>query len=196
MIRRAWPILAAAVALMPLAGCTPETRIVRYNPPLAGLPGAQTGSTVVRDLCEYQDPTAVAEDELERELPDGSKVLTAKTGRHLMIHIHNTLDRGERDLFTEQVLSKVTKAEYQARGMDPGQAFDTLLARRDDISRLFNMLPSGEFTPGVFARNIGSNTRRVEVEGMAARGLRWSGFDMVMEGGSYRLRWFVSPSRR
>ena len=78
--------------------------------------------------------------------------------------------------------------------MDPRQAFDTLKERWEDIVALFDSIPGGEFTPGVYKKAVGSSVQRVELTGPAAAGLHWTGFDMVMEKGNYRLRWFVTPA--
>lgn len=181
----------AVGALLVLGACETQTRVVKYNPFLGGLPGAESGSTIVRDLGDYADPTVIPPDKLVEEPEPGKKVLHAKTGRHLMIHIHNTLKNDERELFVSQVLSAVTRAECLERGIDPGDAFDYLKTREDDIAALFNMMPDGEQTPGVIAKPLGPNERRVQVTGAGLGDLYWTGFDMVMEKGNWRLRWFV-----
>jgi len=177
----------AAVALV--AGC--ESRVVRYDPMLGGLPGAESNTRVVRDLGDYKDPTKVAGNKIEVENADGTTTLTAKTGRHLMVHIYNALVRDEKELFADQVLSQVTREEFAARGKVPTEAFETLLARFDDIQELFNRMPLGEYTPGVFIKPVGNRVKRVALDDVTARDLVYSGFDMVMEDGNYRLRWFV-----
>jgi hypothetical protein len=37
--------------------------------------------------------------------------------------------------------------------------------------------------------------QRVELDGLAAKGLFWTGFDMVQERGNWKLRWMVGPER-
>lgn len=183
----------ALCVLALLTGCEEERRVVRWDPMLGNLPGAQTGTPYVREMKGYVDPTRIPAEDLRKEADDGKVTLTARTGRHLMMHIYVTLDKNERDLFTEQVLSEVTKREYYSRGKDPREAFDTLRERWEDVNMLFDTIPAGEFTPGVFARNMGDGVRRIEVQGPAAAGLHWTGMDMVMERGNWKLRWFVSP---
>jgi len=175
-----------------------ESRVVRYNPMLGGLPGSESGTPIVRDQGDYQDPTRVADEQIVLEDATGKKTLIAKTGRHLMIHIHQTLEHNDKALFVDQVLSDITRREYYTRGLDPGAAFDVVLKRREDVLNLFDAIPAGEFTPGVFMRSVGGGVQRIEVDGVLARGLRWTGMDMVMEGGNWKLRWFVTPrgSRR
>lgn len=158
---------------------------------LGGLPGAVSNTPVTRDLGDYKDPTKVEGNKIEVVNADGTKTLSARTGRHLMVHIYNTLVRDEKDLFVEQVLSKETANEFASRGKEPGEAYEMLLARFDDIQELFNRIPLGEYTPGVFIKSVGRKTKRVALDSVTARDLVYSGFDMVMEDGNYRLRWFV-----
>ncbi|MBI1190794.1 MAG: hypothetical protein GC200_08975 [Tepidisphaera sp.] len=178
-------------ALVVLCGCT-ETRIVKWNPMLGGLPGSESGTPIVRDFGDdYRDPAEVKKDELQETLPDGTVKLYAKTGRHLMIHIHNTLEENDKKLFVSQVLSQLTKRECIERGVDPGECFDYLKEHEQDIQDLFDRMPSGERTPGIFPKPLGNNVTRVELGPRGDQGLLWGGFDMVMEHGNYRLRWFV-----
>jgi hypothetical protein len=162
---------------------------------LGGLPGSESGTPVVRD-DNYSDPTVVPPEKLSVEDPvTHKKTLTAKTGRHLMVHIYNALAQNDKETFVDQILSKSTKAEFADRGLDPGLAFDQLLKRRDDVVALFNAMPAGEFTPGISVRQLGGKSERISVEGIAAKDLAWTGFDMVMEKGNWKLRWFVDAGR-
>lgn len=189
--RRATSSFSLACVLL-VSGCARETRVVRYHPMLGGLPNAESGMPVVRDTKGYVDPTAVPEDKLVVVDPvSNKKTLTAKTGRHLMIHIYNALAENDRATFVEQILSKQTKDEFAERGLDPGAAFDEVVRRRDDVVALFNAMPGGEFTPGVYRRPLGNKSERLEVEGILAKDLTWKGMDMVMEKGNWKLRWFV-----
>jgi hypothetical protein len=182
--------VSVAFALAILSACT-ETRVVRYNPILGDLPGAESGTPVVRDLGGYKDPGEVPDDELQKTLPDGKVLLFAKTGKHLMNHIHNTLEADDKKLFVSQVLSQLTKRECIERNVDPGECFEILKAHREDIDALFDRMPGAERTPGVFPMPLGGNVTRVELGPKSDGGLLWGGFDMVMEHGNYRLRWFV-----
>lgn len=182
---------AAPLLILALAGCATQTRVVKYDPFLGGLPGAESRTPVVRDLGDYTDPTAIPPDQLVQEPEPGRKVLAAKTGRHLMIHVYNTLKNDDRDLFTTQVLSERTRAECLERGIDPADAFDYLKTREDDVAALFNMMPAGEQTPGIVVQPLGKGARRLQVTGAGLGDLYWTGFDMVMERGNWRLRWFV-----
>lgn len=184
--------IACIGAAIILAGCATEERVVRYRPILASVPGAQSSMQPVgpRFEGEFTDPTQVPSDELVLELPDGTKKLKARTGRHLMAHIINTIDAGDDALFVEQVLSERTKAEFYKRGLDPTEAFRQLKKRREDILKLFNQIPMGEYTPGIYMRGVGGGVQRIKVPGPVGQDLRWNFMDMVMEGGNWRLRWF------
>lgn len=132
---------------------------------------------------------------IREEMPDGEIILRSRTARDLMAHIQRALtDREqelERELFAEYLLSDMTRAEYEGRQLDPDQAYQTLLARRDDVLLLFNRIgPMGQNSPQVIMQSLGNNVIRLQVTGLAREGLRWTFMDMVMEGGNWRLRWF------
>ncbi|HYE63893.1 MAG TPA: hypothetical protein VD997_18020 [Phycisphaerales bacterium] len=187
----------AAIALVIICSCVLgacEKRVVRYNPFLGGLPNAESGTPVVRGDMNYQDPTAIPEDKLVVEDPvTKKKTLTTRSGRHLMVHIYNALKDNDKKTFVDQILASETKAECAARGVDPGETFDELVRRRDDVLALFNAMPNAELTPGAISRKLGPKTQRVEVQGLGAKDLTWTGFDMVMEKGNWKLRWFYGP---
>ncbi|MBX3365963.1 MAG: hypothetical protein KF912_01440 [Phycisphaeraceae bacterium] len=197
MARRAdanLPAVLVAVCAIASGGCETEEKIVRYRPILAAVPGAQSNTAPVGDPFEGRrvDPSATDAKSLVVELPDGEKVLVMKTGRQLMAHIINTIDANERDLFVEQVLSEATKKEFLERAIDPGEAFDLLKKRRMDIMKLFNLMPMGEYTPGVYMKGVGGGVQRLRVVGPSATDLRWNFMDMNYERGGWRLRWFGS----
>jgi hypothetical protein len=172
-----------------LAAC--ETHVIKNNPMLAGLPGSEYNGQVVR-ADNYVDPTYVPEEKLSVEDPvTKKKTLTTRTGRHLMVHIYNALVANDKETFVDQILSSQTKAECADRNVDPGACFDELVRRKDDVTALFNAMPGGEATPGVYVISIGPKAERIQVEGLAAKDLTWTGIDMVMEKGNWKLRWFV-----
>ena len=183
--------LLFAICSLPLASCATETKVIKYHPMLAGLPGSQTGTPVVRG-DNYVDPTVVPPDKLVVEDPvTHKKVLTAKSGRHLMVHIYNAITANDKETFVDQILSTASKQDCADRGVDPGECFDELVRRKEDVFALFNAMPGGEGTPGVYVQNLAPKVERIKVEGLAAQGLAWTGMDMVMEKGNWKLRWFV-----
>lgn len=193
-----WVAARIALALCVGAGlsaCEMETRVVRYKAPLAGLPGAEHASNVVARSADVHSVLDASTGEIRYTDDDGRIKLVARSGNDLMVHIYETLRDGEKDLFTEQLLSTRTRGEYVSRGLDPNQAFDDLLRRSDDVVDLFNMMPHGEFTPGVFIKPIGKDMFRLEVTGLAARDIKWTAMDMVVEKGQYKLLWFGRPQR-
>ena len=197
VMTRALALLAAAVAL---AGCETQTRVVRDSRPLANLPGAVVGgqNQPLQRGPGIIDPTFLPPDQLRVVAENGDITLNARSGRHLMTHIAQTLLNNERDLFTEQVLSEVTKREFRARGLEPADAFDMLRRQERDVMELFNAMPLGERTPGALFENIGraeggGQIARVRITGALTSELRYTAMDMVMERGSWRLRWFGRP---
>lgn len=177
-----------------LPGCV-EERIVSYNPPLAGLPNAVTGQEPVlppsRGGIQY-----IPDEKTLVEKPDGSKELLARAPRQLMRNIVITLDEDLPELFVRDVLSERTRQEFIQRGLNPLEAFTTLKAQREDIQALFDFMPAGELTPGLFLTTIGPNTFRLKLDGRPARTLPLIGFDMVFERGNFRLRWFIPRGSR
>jgi hypothetical protein len=109
-----------------------------------------------------------------------------------MYHIQDLLAKGDADLFADQVLSQTTRAEYRERGLDPRDAFATLKPREKEIAKLFARMPMAEHSPNVLMEPLGGNVFRVRVTGTATNGLgAWTGFDMALESGNWKLRWFV-----
>ncbi len=187
-----------AAAALALAGCQPEEKVVRYKPFLAGLEGTQTQTPAVAErttpaLAAPPGATVDEKDGLVIKNKDGSKTLISRCGLHLMHHIQQTLADGDDKLFAEQVLSQMTRDEYAGRGIDPREAFRTLKPRQMEIAKLFSRMPLGENSPNVTTSTVGHNIFRVQLVGQAAKGLDgYTGFDMVLEKGSWRLRWFVT----
>jgi len=183
-----------SAALLFLAGC--QTRVVSYDSFLTGLPGSEQQLPGGRKMGDYIDPTRVREDQLVKNEPGTEKKkLVAKSGRHLMIHIYNTIDAGDVDLFTQQVLSTKSKNEFAEKGVDPREGFDFLKAHQEDLQILFSLMPAGENTPGLRMMPMGGGVQRVALDGIMAKGLYWNGFDMIQERGNWKLRWMVGPQR-
>jgi hypothetical protein len=187
---RSVAFIAAGIVL---SAC--QERVVSYNSFLTGLQGSEQRLPSNRKLGDYKDPTLVREDMLVKEDKDKRKTLVAKCGRHLMIHIYNCIDEGNADLFLDQVLSKQSKAELVTRGQEPKAAFTYLAEHQADLQQLFSQMPAGENTPGLFMKPQGGGVQRVQLDGLAAKGLFWNGFDMVQERGNWRLVWMVGPER-
>lgn len=180
-----------------LGACRPEEKIVNYKPFLAGLEGVQTQTPAV---IEHKDAPAVVDggsgsvtaEDLVQENPDGTVTLHSRSGLQLMSHIQRTLADNDAELFAEQVLSQVTREEYLDRGLDPREAFKAVKPHEGEVAKLFARMPLGEHSPNVIREIIGRNMFRVRLTGKSTDGLnRWTGYDMVLEGGNWRLRWFV-----
>jgi len=187
------PPLVIAGTLCVLGGCRSEEKLVRYKPFFSGLEGAQTQTPAVgAQAAPVEFEEGQAGEGLVIEHEDGSKTLIIRSGLHLMSHIQKLLADDEPELLVEQVLSEITRQEYLERGLDPGEAFATLKERERDIALLFSRMPLGEYSPNVLRTQLGRNFFRVQVTGQALKGLgRYKGFDMILEKGHWRLRWFV-----
>jgi hypothetical protein len=189
--RRGWAFTVTLGVLLS-SGC--EERVVKHDPFLGGLPGAESQTPVVRNLS-YNDPRRVSGSKIVVENPDRSKTLIARSGLHLMVHIYNCLLDDDKQLFVDQVLSERTKQEYVARSVDPGELFEELIRNFDDVETLFLLMPAGEYTPGVFLKSAGSRIQRLQASGAKGSSLRYKGIDMTMEGGNFRLVKFIGQKR-
>jgi hypothetical protein len=185
---------AALLALILLSGCAREEKVVQYKPFFSGLSGAQMQTQPVAERPRTGSGEVIAESEMFRtvvENPDGSRTLLSKSGRQLMSHIQNTLADNDAELFVAQVLSEATLREYAERQVDPREAFIQLKKSERDIAMLFSRMPLGENSPNVIMETIGRNMFRIRLSGASARDVgRYRGFDMVLENGNWRLRWF------
>lgn len=189
-------------ALFACAGCEPQTRVIRQDRPFFGsaaraddignVLGAQAAGSTAKNAAPAQVESMSS---IVLAQPDGSVALRAGSGRHLLVHVYTTLMEDQRELFTRQVLSEMTKREYRERGLDPSTAYDTLREMENDIVDLCNAMPFGERTPGVAMRSVGGRVLRLEAPPEKHASLRLVAMDMVMEGGNWRLRWFVPNPR-
>jgi hypothetical protein len=193
-VRLARPGFLALMAAS-LAACQPEEKVIGYKPFFSGLSGVTgPGADLARSSQAPGAAAQATEDDLKIvvENPDGTKKLVIRNGRDLMAHIQRTLAEDDAKTFADQVLSKVTRDEFAARGLDPREAFTMLKPYERDVARLFARMPMGEHTPNARMDPVGRNVFRVKLTGKAADGVgRWIGFDMVFEAGQWRLRWFV-----
>lgn len=180
-----------------LCGCQREERMVNYKPFFAGMEGASTKTPAVVEksrspLSPPDEAGTESPDALVRKNPDGTTTLLARSGIQLMYHIRTQLAGDDAGLFADQVLCTLTREEYTARGLDPRDAFKTLKPQLSEISKLFARMPLGEHSPNVNIETVGRNIFRVQLRGQAAKGLEmYTGFDMALESGHWRLRWFV-----
>jgi len=177
---------ALPIVLFTLSGCM-ETTVTQVNKPFfsginnaGGLRNLQNAPINGGEQTQIKDPRVIN--------PDGTITLNSPTIRALLRHILETIANEEEDLFTDQLLSTITKREFTDRGFDPVEAHREMTLRKDDIRALFRGMPAGEFTPGVLMQNVGRNTFRLAIKGDPA--LYWSFIDVVLERGQYKLRWF------
>lgn len=196
--RTARPILVGMAALALLAaGCQPETKVIRSRRLLAGVAGAETDTpnTGLAVSSTSQFFNAVPPNEVEMDEPvlvdeDGNRTLLSRTTRHLMYHIATTLREDDRELFAEQVLGGITKREFEARGLNPEQAFDMLKPYQRDIFLLFQRIPLGDKTPRATFGRVGARVWRISLPSELTRGLRFKFMDVELEQGQWKLRWF------
>ncbi len=181
--------MIGVLAMFALPGCESEQRVVRKRSWFAGLDGSQGAQSIGFEDASRSDEASAFESVIVNE--DGSKTLRARTTRHLMEHIYLCLKDQDAELLVGQVLCRATLQDFRDRGKDPREALAMLISVQDDIVDLFNSMPLGERTPGVYLENLGNRVKRVRVTTMAARDLKFVAMDMALEGGYWKLRWFV-----
>jgi hypothetical protein len=182
-----------------------ETRVVRKKEWFAGLPGVEGGTGSVQEGGSQANMGAfrasnLPENKLREVTPATASTpektkLISQTGRHLMVHIYETLRDDERELFADQVLSEMTKREFSERGFALTDAFDLLKAQEEQVVAFLQAVPDAELTPGTVVRPLGNRVQRVmagpNTQASQALSIGLIGMDMVMERGQWRLRWFV-----
>lgn len=198
-------LLGCALAL---TACV-EEKVIYNRPMLGGLPNAQTDQVITPPrgfgsgtFGAGLEPQTIGADGkpktgadtliIER---DRKRLILSRTGRELMIHIYRSLEKEDRQLFVDEVLSERTRAECYQRGVQPGVLFDGLLEVADEVVELFNAMPQGEATPGVLLNPIGGGIFRLEVDPRRVKDSRFQGFDMVMERGQWRLKWLIEKAK-
>jgi hypothetical protein len=183
-------MLAAAILAGVAGGCQTEQRVVKYNPFLANIPGAETAVKPVGNRFEgYKDPSVVEGDKTIIENPDGSVTLVAKSVRHLMTNIMACLEYEDDEVLLEQVISEQTKGQFRSEGKQPEEAVEFLKKNRDDIAKLFARMPFGEHSPNIILKQPARRTVVLELTGLATRDLRFTELWAVMEQGNWKLLW-------
>lgn len=183
------PLACTALGLV-IVACAPETKETAKNPFFTGMDGASGPGLANAAKPRIRDPRYLAPEQQRETAEDGSVTLRAKGPRHLMRHIFETLRNGERELFTEQVLSQATKDEFVRNGREPGEAFDMLAEDIEAIDRLFARMPMAENAPNARLERVGPGIHRLRLVRGVGRDLKWQGFDMITEGGFEKLLWF------
>jgi hypothetical protein len=175
------------------SGCADEVTVIRYDPFLARLPGAQGGEPPVGKRVQGEvDPHEVPPEQLIVKNPDGSVTLVAKVTRQLIAHLSRVMEEGDDDLLYDQLVSKQTKGHFLAEGKDPKKTVKEYFAEnRDDILALLARMPSGERTPGVVLAKVAPSRFKLTITGTAARGIVLTEMWVVMENGNWRLWWFA-----
>ena len=198
----AWGAVFAATMMLAGTGCQYEIVHPKGRSFLAGVPGATAGGGGEKPagfgLRAAATPSGLGSPQSEaKQIPftieheDGSVTLILATGRHLLHHVYQTVLAGDEDLFVEQVLSKSTLEEFSERGVDPREAFRLLKRHEGEVAKLMNVMPAGEFTPGLFLKPLAPGVMRLEANSLQAQGLAWKGVDMEWDRNGWRLRWLV-----
>ena len=189
-------LCAGAGVLSLVAGC--ETTIAvrpKQRPFFAAAGGADDVRSDASGRGASAQPGAAPTPEtlssITQTQPDGSVRLLARTPRHLIVHVYNTLMNDQRQLFATQLLSRITREEFVGRGLDPGEAYDMLRAMEDDVVDLFNAIPFGDATAGARVESVGMRVLRIHAPPERVQRSRLVAIDVVVEEGNWKLRWVV-----
>ena len=176
-----------------LCGCTTYSREVSRSGFLTQYSDKNKNNpSSIKHKPSYVDPIfALPEGKIRVEDEEGNVTLYAKSAKHVISHIIYALENNERDIFVEQILSKITIKEFEDRGMDPGIAFDKLVEHRRDVYKTFHLMPQGEATPGLFLKPLGTNMFRLAASRSGRSNMLWIGIDVSFEESNFKLRWFV-----
>ncbi len=186
-------LLCALSSVLLLPACSDDVKVIRYDPFLARLPGAEGGEPPVGKRAQSEiDPHDVPKEELIIKNPDGSVTLISHVTRQLIAHLSRLMEEGDDDLLYDQLISKQTKAHFLSEGKDPKHEVKTYFAEnREDIYALLARMPAGERTPGVTLTKIASSQFKLTITGTAARGTNFTEMWVVMENGNWKLWWFA-----
>ncbi len=189
LVLTAW----GAVSLIVLASCAQETKVVKYHPFLANLPDAQTGFAPVGDRFDgAKNPNMMTAADAERMVvtnPDGSVTLPSNSIRQLMSQVVNCLQADELELLHDQLVSTTTKGEYRERGKDSFAFVEYLSRNRGDVLEMFQRMPMAENTPAVAMHQPTRNTFKLQLTGIAKKGLNYTTMWVTQEKGTWKLMW-------
>lgn len=186
-------LTACLLAATLLGSCAEDRKVVQYHPFLANLPDAKTGLGPVGDrFGGVNDPNRLTPEDAEKMVvtnPDGSKTLLSKSIRQLMSQVVNCLYEDELELLHDQLMSESTKEEYRARGKDSFAFVEYLSRNREDIVELFRRMPMAENTPAVAMHQPARNTFKLQMTGIAKKGLNFTTFWVTHEQGTWKIMW-------
>lgn len=183
-------LFVLAAASVPMSGCI-EERVIRREGMLMGLPGAKGAQEILPEDARPRGLHQLKDENTVTEAPDGTKTLRSTNGRQLMKNVFYCLDQDDPKLFVKDVLSQSSRNSMFQRGLPPAEAYNALKPYREDLQALYDQMPQGEFTPGCIVQTIGKGALRLRIDDLLAESMRYKGFDMVWERGSYRLMWFL-----
>ncbi len=183
-------VLAAAVGL---AGCEPEVRVIRYDPFLSRVPGAEGGQPPVGTRPVDPDivPQGVAPDEpLVIKEQNGARRLNLRTIRHLMAQLNRAFAEDDLEIFLDQAVAARTIQHWEDQGRSPrDHVGDYLWDHQRDIANLFSRMPNGEQSATVNVVKTGPSTLRIRVRDSSAQGLNLTTLTVELERGAWKLVW-------
>lgn len=191
-VKRRWLLSAASLlSIFLIPACQSDEKVIKYHPFLANLPDAKTQMNPIGDRFggNFADPTSLPDNKIVVEKPGGQKTLIARSVRHMMTHLEQTLDDGDEVLLYEQVISQETKEQYRAKGKDPLQIIDYLKEHRKDIAVLFSRMPFAEQSPNVILEQPGNKVFLIRLTGLAAKDSEFTRLWAKMEKGNWKLLW-------
>lgn len=186
----------ATTAVLTLAACESDQKVIEYKPFFTGLEGAEFGGqqpVVNRDLPAGGAVDAAEIDEAQNKLvvenPDGSKRLILASPLHVMRLTELLLNEGHDQLMIDQLFSEKTLLEFGGPDRSAQQAVDYLREHQRDLSILFARMPLAENSPTVIVDQPGDRTWIIRLTGKPAEGLRFTRLWVRMEHGKWKFLW-------
>jgi hypothetical protein len=198
--RAPWLLLAGLAAGLHGA-CAPEQRVVRYEPFLGRVPGAEGARPVIDGQVQDNAPPpttlsgagAAAPGESEPlvfEGPRGERVLNLRSVRHLMAQLSRAMAEDDLRIFYEQAVARQTKEHWAERSTDAeAEVLNYLWEHRGPILMLFARMPGGEQSPTVNVERAGRNQLRIRVRDVSAQGLEFTTLTVELDNGRWKLVW-------
>lgn len=185
---------AGVLAVFTLAACEAEAPQRTTRSVFDAMPGMTRGGGP-DDLAPALGAAAGqagASDDLDAltiKNPDGTVTLRAPQIRHAIYHLRSQLLADDGKLLASQVLSRQTRARFEAEGRTIDDAAALLRENRKEILRFLARMPSAENSPGTIISNEGGKQFRIRLVNTAAKNLAFTEVWVELEGADWKVVW-------
>lgn len=189
--------LAAGVgvaSLLSLGGCEGDAPPRTTRSVFESMPGMTRGGgpddlTPALGAAAGQASPSEDLDALTIKNPDGTTTLRSPQIRHAIYHFRSQLLAEDGKLLASQVLSRTTKARFEAEGRTIEDAAALLRENRREILRFLARMPSAENSPGTIISNEGGKQFRIRLVNTSAKNLAFTEVWVELEGADWKVVW-------